>query len=40
MPFEWAAIGLVFCTVVGLVAGMWPAVRASRLMPIEALQYE
>ncbi|MEE4273858.1 MAG: ABC transporter permease [Thermoanaerobaculales bacterium] len=40
VPVEWAAIGLVFCTVVGLVAGMWPAVRASRLMPIEALQHE
>ena len=40
VPFEWAGIGLLFCTVVGLVAGMWPAVRASRLMPIQALQYE
>jgi putative ABC transport system permease protein len=40
VPLEWAAIGLVFCTVVGLVAGMWPAVRASKLMPIEALQHE
>jgi putative ABC transport system permease protein len=40
VPLEWAVIGLLFCTVVGLVAGMWPAVRASRLMPIEALQYE
>jgi putative ABC transport system permease protein len=40
VPLEWAIIGLLFCTVVGLVAGMWPAVRASRLLPIEALQYE
>jgi len=40
VPLEWAIIGLLFCTVVGLVAGMWPAVRASRLLPIEALQHE
>jgi putative ABC transport system permease protein len=40
VPLEWAVIGLVFCTVVGLTAGMWPAIRASRLQPIEALQYE
>jgi putative ABC transport system permease protein len=40
VPMEWAVIGLLFCTVVGLVAGMWPAVRASRLQPIEALQQE
>ncbi len=40
VPIEWAIRGLGFCTVVGLVFGMWPAVRASRLMPIEALRYE
>jgi len=40
VPLEWAVIGLVFCTVVGLTAGMWPAIRASRLLPIEALQQE
>jgi putative ABC transport system permease protein len=40
VPLEWAVIGLLFCTAVGLVAGMWPAVRASRLLPIEALQHE
>jgi putative ABC transport system permease protein len=40
VPLEWAVIGLAFCTFVGLVAGMWPAVRASRLLPIEALQQE
>jgi putative ABC transport system permease protein len=40
VPLEWAAIGLLFCTTVGLVFGMWPAMKASRLPPVEALRYE
>jgi putative ABC transport system permease protein len=39
-PGDWAIYGLVFCTVVGVGFGLWPAVRASRLQPIEALRYE
>jgi putative ABC transport system permease protein len=37
---EWAVIGLVFCSAVGVAFGFLPAVRASRLNPIEALRYE
>ncbi len=40
VPLEWAIIGLLFCSAVGVVFGMLPAVRASRLDPIEALRYE
>ncbi len=40
VPVEWAVRGVLFCSAVGLVFGMWPAVRASRLAPIEALRYE
>jgi putative ABC transport system permease protein len=40
IPMDWALRGLIFCTVVGLTFGMWPAVKASRLTPVEALRYE
>ncbi|MCP3962579.1 MAG: ABC transporter permease, partial [bacterium] len=40
VPLEWAVAGVVFCTVVGLSFGLWPAVKASRLNPIDALRYE
>jgi putative ABC transport system permease protein len=40
VPMEWAVIGLLFCSAVGVAFGMLPAVRASQLNPIEALRYE
>jgi putative ABC transport system permease protein len=40
VPLEWAVRGLLFCTAVGLTFGMWPAMKASRLSPIEALGHE
>ncbi|HEY7728554.1 MAG TPA: ABC transporter permease [Candidatus Eisenbacteria bacterium] len=40
VPLEWAVIGLLFCSAVGVAFGLLPAVRASRLHPIEALGHE
>ena len=40
VPLEWVAIGLVFCSAVGVVFGLLPAIRASRLHPVDALRYE
>ena len=40
VPMEWAVIGLLFCSMVGIGFGMVPAIKASRLDPIEALRYE
>jgi len=39
-PLDWALRGLLFCTAVGLTFGLWPAIKASKLAPIEALRYE
>ena len=40
VPVAWAVIGLLFCTAVGVLFGMLPAVKASRLNPVDALRYE
>ena len=40
VPLEWAIVGLLFCTGVGLTFGFWPAVRASKMDPIVALRWE
>lgn len=40
VPWGWVGIGITICTLVGLLAGLWPAVKASRLNPINALRYE
>lgn len=40
LPWGWLIGGIGICSVVGLLAGLYPSLKASRLNPIEALRYE
>lgn len=40
IPIDWAIIGLVVCSVIGIGFGIYPAYKAAKLDPIDSLRYE
>lgn len=39
-PVAWVSLGILVCVVVGVLSGLYPSTKASKMDPIESLRYE
>lgn len=40
LPIDWIVLSIIFCSLIGLIFGLYPAWKAASLDPIDALRYE
>lgn len=40
VPWAWMVLAFILCTIIGIGSGYYPAKKASKLDPVEALRYE
>ena len=38
-PTLWTLVSVLLCFVVGVISGIYPAIRASKLSQVEAIRY-